>query len=124
MKDDILTIEQVANLLSVSKWLVYKYIRDGKMSYIQLSPRRKRILKSQLHKYIQGLDKIHKPIKVETEVEFSMSFFNKHGRFPLPEELESRTISSNPKQPYLELFEPKVARKKTDVPKKTKKLKN
>ena len=59
MEDELLTIDEVALILKVSKGHVFRLMKDGELTVVRRGKRFTRILKSDLTEYIQ---KYRKPI--------------------------------------------------------------
>jgi excisionase family DNA binding protein len=49
---DFLTIEEVSRELGVSRWIINKAVRDKKLQCVEISPRRRKIERSVLKKWV------------------------------------------------------------------------
>lgn len=53
-RDDILTIEEVAKILKVSKRTVYRWIDSGNLKVARIGRKTYRVFESDLRKFIRG----------------------------------------------------------------------
>jgi excisionase family DNA binding protein len=52
-----LSIAEVAEYLGYKKWTVYKRIREGQLETIRLGPRRQRVTRDSLVRYLESMQK-------------------------------------------------------------------
>jgi excisionase family DNA binding protein len=54
MDEEFYTVEEVAELLQVTRKAIYDWMREGRLSYIQIGPRRRRITKAALAQFLRA----------------------------------------------------------------------
>jgi excisionase family DNA binding protein len=54
MNEEFYTVEEVAELLQVTRKAIYDWMREGRLSYIQIGPRRRRITKAALAQFLRA----------------------------------------------------------------------
>lgn len=103
MEERLLTIKQAGEILGVSRWTIYKYIKEGHIAVAVLPSGRQRVVMSSLRDYIKSsirkarsIRKIEKVKKVQVSRKPStdnldevMTYFNRHGKYPTMEEIRA-----------------------------------
>jgi len=56
-REELLSAEDVAKYLNVSKGLIYKLVRANKIPYRRIGNKTVRFTPEAIHKYVNGLDK-------------------------------------------------------------------
>lgn len=54
MNEEFYTVEEVAALLQVTRKAIYDWMREGRLSYVQIGPRRRRISKAALAQFLRA----------------------------------------------------------------------
>ena len=54
MDQEFYTVEEVAALLQVTRKAIYDWMREGRLSYVQIGPRRRRITKAALAQFLRA----------------------------------------------------------------------
>lgn len=54
MNEEFYTVDEVAALLQVTRKAIYDWMREGRLSYVQIGPRRRRISKAALAQFLRA----------------------------------------------------------------------